>query len=46
MMEQDKDKSEQGGNKAAIYGSIAGGVVGIIIGSVIWVWFLRKILKK
>jgi hypothetical protein len=45
-MNEDKDKTEQGSSKAAIYSSIAGGFIGIAIGSVILVWLLRKVLKN
>lgn len=45
-MEEEKDKTEGSTNKRAIYTTIAGGVAGIVIGSVIWVWLLRRILKK
>jgi len=46
VMNEDKDKTEQGSSKAAIYSSIAGGFIGIAIGSVILVWLLRKVLKN
>ena len=45
-MEEAKDKIEGGTDKKAIYTQIAGGAAGIIIGAVIWIWLLRKILKK
>jgi hypothetical protein len=46
-MKDDKEQTEGGSNnKAAVYGNIAGGAVGIIVGSVILIWLLRKILKK
>ena len=45
-MAEEKEKTEETPNKRAIYTTIAGGVAGIVIGSVIWVWLLRRILKK
>lgn len=45
-MEEEKNKTEGGTNKRAIYTTIAGGAAGILIGSVIWIWLLRRILKK
>jgi hypothetical protein len=45
-MENEKDKTDSSTNKNMIYTQIAGGAVGIVIGSVVLIWILRKILKK
>jgi len=45
-MAEEKNTTENGTNKKAIYTQITGGAVGIIIGSVILIWLLRKIANK